>query len=109
MTPDRIFYFACKPGCDPVQVSGKTAHARLPWVAQGYEVFEWHWNVQYGANETLITEVERLYDFCGDRQAPPYPASLLGMELRRKVSVLIRAKTEQKPGNPTPPAATTDV
>lgn len=37
---ERSVFFACKPSMDPVQVSGKTAHTRLPWVAQGFEVFE---------------------------------------------------------------------
>ena len=97
MTEHRVFFFAVKPSHEPVQVPNRSAHTRLPWVAQGYEVFEFHWNLKFRATEMLITEVERLYDFCGDRQAPPYAASLLGMEVRRKVSALIRAQQEVAP------------
>lgn len=40
MTDHRSFFFACKPGCDPVQIQSLSAHAQLPWVAQGYGCFE---------------------------------------------------------------------
>lgn len=64
MTDRRSFFFAVKPGAEPVQVSGKTAHARLPWVAQGYEVFEWVWvdGVHWAA--MLRPELDRLCEFC---------------------------------------------
>lgn len=61
MPDHRAFFFACKPGCEPVQVSGKTAHVRLPWVAQGYEVFEWHWFEEHRTALMLIDEQARLY------------------------------------------------
>lgn len=65
MADHRAFFFACKPGCEPVQVYGKTAHARLPLVAQGYEVFEWFWvdGVHWAAMG--LVELDRLRAFCG--------------------------------------------
>lgn len=40
MTDTQTFHFAVKPGCEPVQLPSLSAHDRLPWVARGYEVFD---------------------------------------------------------------------
>lgn len=40
MNADRSFFFAVKPGSEPVQLQRLSAHERLPWVAQGYGCFE---------------------------------------------------------------------
>lgn len=44
---NRTFYFAVKPGCDPVQLPNLSAHTKLPWVARGYE-FTSAWQGRFG-------------------------------------------------------------
>ena len=38
MTDTQIFHFAVKPGRHPVRLPSLSAHDRLPWVADGYDV-----------------------------------------------------------------------
>ena len=128
---ERSVFFACKPGLDPVQVPNRSAHTRLPWVAQGYEIFAWvietrgaqHWVVQ------KIEERDALYrfhglDFYGGNVALNW-ASMTKAQVERRLWIQIReeqemvrrekeleqeamllaylrAKTEQKPGTSDP-------
>jgi hypothetical protein len=72
MSEIRIFHFACKPGCDPVHLKSLTAHARFPWLAQGYQVFEWHLLEDRGKVVMLGEEIDRLYEFCGVGPSDPH-------------------------------------
>ncbi len=89
MADHRSFFFACKPGCDPVHLETLSAHARLPWVAQGYEVFEWRWLEDQRWVGMLKPEIDRLYAFCGVEPTDPYVISHAAQTIYDKAALLV--------------------
>lgn len=109
MNPDHTFFFAFKPDCDPVLVPNKSAHALLRWAAQGHEVFEVRWSDEWDYILMVPDEQYRLYDLLGVNVfADTWAIMGAAQAIRDRVAALIRAKTEQIPGNISTTAATPD-
>lgn len=89
MAESRIFHFAVKPGCDPVYLPSLSAHARFPWIAQGYEVFEWHYFEDQRWVGMPKPEIDGLYAFCGIEPTDPYVVSHAAQAIYDRVALLI--------------------